>query len=113
MHFYLRGKEREGGFGRGDGERVGDQFEWHQIRDALELSLIQTRGACFFHDHEETGGAKQDEEDCNIWDTSSFLPCFLRGGFRGFSKRFTPSSLFPADDVNSRAAEVISFLFDS
>jgi len=63
---------------RRSGEHGGNQYEWRQIRGAPELlSLILNQRGVGLHDGVvrtgKTGEAKQDEEECNIWDASDFV----------------------------------------
>lgn len=85
MHFSLRAMVREGDLEEENGG--GDQFKWH-VRSGVHLNScpsFQIRGAWVFHDGVvrtgKTGGAKRDEEECNIWDASSFLQEKMIAGF--------------------------------
>lgn len=83
---------------------------------------FQIRGAWVFHDSVirtgKMGGAQRYEEECNIWDASSFLLKYAlqvsRGSYCRFSKCSTASLFLPTHQgFNSKAAEVISIPFDS
>lgn len=61
-------------------EENGEGTNSSGIRSGALLSScpsFQIRGARVFHDSVvrtgNTGGAKRDEEECNIWDASSLL----------------------------------------
>lgn len=57
------------------------------------------------------GGSKQDEEECNIWDASSFLP--PEETIAGFPSASLPLCSSPTQQgFNSEAAEVIFIPFD-
>ncbi len=117
MHFSLRGMAR-----KGDRKESREGTNSSDVRSGLLLNFCRSypiRGECVFHDSVvrtgKTGGAKQDEENCNIWITSCFsffsCSCFVRGNTHRFSKCFTASFLFHTHhDFNSKAAEVISSL---
>lgn len=74
---------------------------------------FQIREAWVFHNSVvrtgKTGGSKRDEEECNSWDASSFLP--QEETIAGFPSASLPLYSSPTQQgFNSKAAEVISFL---
>lgn len=97
--------------------RMGRGTNTSGIRSGVLLNScpsFQIRGAWVFHHSVgrtgKTGGSKPDEEECNIWNASSFLR--QEETNRRFSKCFTASLLFPTHQgFNSEAAEVISNSF--